>query len=120
MDSKEVFTQQMGMKRNLLQDPKTMCRFYTTQAGTREVVLEAERELLMVLINVIEAKSDVYNVKRVDGKPTAVFERITGTHFIIADYAHCPLKLCGLLVQEDFIILSPEGGRNTLIRLRNM
>ena len=110
------FEAQMKLKRGLIEGSDTARRFYASLAGEgrRGDVLDAEREVLATLVDHLERYcASQYTVSRAGaGEATAVVETATGREFRVEDYAACPLKLCGLLVQEDFILLSPgaEGG----------
>ena len=108
----------MKLKRELIEGGDTAHRFYASLAGEegrRGDVLDAEAEALATLVDHLERHcASHYTVSRAGGagEATAVVEAATGREFRVKDYAECPLKLCALLVQEDFILLSPgaEGG----------
>ena len=101
------------MKRKLIEGEDTADRFYASLAeGKRRDSIDAEAEVLSTLLEHLEAHCPgQYKVSRTPGggEVEAVTETVTGREFRVRDYADCPLKLCGLLVQEDFILLSPAA-----------
>ena len=108
VEPRDAFEPQVRLKRRLLNGP-TAARFYASLAGERPQVLAAEAEVLAMLLDHLEQRfPQHYQVQRsAGGVATAVRELITGAAFAVEDYAACPLKLCGQLVQEDFVLLSP-------------
>ena len=99
------------MKRELIEGKDTARRFYVSLAEEkRGDVLDAEAEVMSLLLEHLEEHyPDQYRVSRAagGGEVKAVTETVTGREFRVRDYSDCPLKLCGMLVQEDFILLSP-------------
>ena len=74
-------------------------------------MLAAEHEVLATLLDHLEDHfTEDYRITRDSaGVPVAVVCLTVDEEFAVADYAECPLRLAGMLVQEDFILLSPES-----------
>ena len=107
VEGKNTFCEQMKLRRRLLDDPKTVDRFYASQAGEDVRVLRAEREVLGAVLAHLETHyRDSHRVVRDSaGKATSVRDLWSGTTFEVGEYTDCPLKLAAKLVQEDFILL---------------
>lgn len=108
-EPRSVFEAQVTLKRKLLQAEDTRQRFWAS-LDHEETVIAAEAEVLAMLLDHVETHlPEHYRVDRDEyGVPSRVTCLSLDAEFAIDEYASCPLRLAGMLVQEDFIILSPE------------
>jgi len=105
IEPKAVFVEQMRRRRQLLTASATASRFYISADEACAAEVEA---LYALLLHLDEHCSASHRVERnATGQATAVVDRYSGIRFEVAAFASCPLKLACMLVQEDFILLSP-------------
>jgi len=111
----DVFVEQMNFRRELLTGPQKD-RFYVSLGDDQPDVRAAEKEALEMLLDHLEEyhKESFSVTRHFDSSSVRVHS--TGETFQTKDYADFPLKLCALIVQEDFILLSPpEAGNQTFV-----
>ena len=104
-----TFVPQMQLRRKLLDDPRTADRFYATQAKEDRAVLAAEREALEMLARHLERHGAASHrvVRGADGRAAAFVDELSKKR-VDVDAAR-PLWTAARVVQEDFILLSPDG-----------
>ena len=103
----ETFVPQMKLRRKLLEDPRTVDRFYATRAKESADVLAAEREALEMLASHLERHGAASHsvVRGADGRVAAFVDELSEAR-IEVDAAR-PLWTAARVVQEDFILLTP-------------